>query len=81
MHTSLSVLIVFSSLTAVGTCKMGTDASAVVGPDLRVKGIKNLRVAGCSIMPTLPSGNTQAPGIMVIKIKLRCETSPRRVCV
>ncbi|HVZ25249.1 MAG TPA: GMC family oxidoreductase N-terminal domain-containing protein [Sediminibacterium sp.] len=49
----------------VGTCKMGQDAAAVVGPDLRVKGIPNLRVIDASIMPTIPSGNTNAAAIMI----------------
>ena len=49
----------------VGTCKMGIDALAVVDPELRVRGIAGLRVADASIMPTVPSGNTSAPCVMV----------------
>ncbi|WP_170760897.1 GMC family oxidoreductase [Ruegeria lacuscaerulensis] len=48
-----------------GTCAMGTSESAVVDPSLRVNGIKNLRVADCSIMPEIVSGNTNAPAIMI----------------
>ncbi len=49
----------------VGTCKMGNDDMAVVDNELNVHGINNLRVVDCSIMPTIISGNTNAPAIMI----------------
>jgi choline dehydrogenase len=49
----------------VGTCKMGNDQYAVVDCELKVKGIHKLRVADASIMPTITSGNTNTPTIMI----------------
>ena len=49
----------------VGTCRMGSDADAVVDPKLRFNGIKGLRVADASVMPSIIVGNTNAPCVMI----------------
>jgi choline dehydrogenase len=48
-----------------GTCKMGHDSMAVVDDRLRVRGVQGLRVVDCSVMPTLISGNTNGPVVMM----------------
>ncbi|XP_068153532.1 glucose dehydrogenase [FAD, quinone] [Drosophila tropicalis] len=66
-----------------GTCKMGTDSSAVVDPELRVHGLKHLRVVDASVMPNVPAGHTNAIVIMIaekasdmIKNSWRMRTDP-----
>ncbi|MBV9783164.1 MAG: choline dehydrogenase, partial [Acidisphaera sp.] len=48
-----------------GTCRMGADDRAVVDPELRVRGVRGLRVADASVMPLVPSSNIQ-PAVMMI---------------
>ena len=56
---------IVSACHPTGTCSMGTGPMSVVDPQLRVHGIEGLRVADASVMPTVPSCNTQAPTVLV----------------
>ncbi|MES2050164.1 MAG: GMC family oxidoreductase N-terminal domain-containing protein [Pseudomonadota bacterium] len=64
----------------VGTCKMGRseDLSAVVDSELRVLGIAGLRVADASVMPTITSGNTNSPSLMIAEKAALCILAARR---
>jgi len=64
-----------------GTCRMGADAQSVVDPELRVRGIGNLRIADASVMPDLPCGNINAAVIMIAEKAsdlIRADAAQRR---
>jgi choline dehydrogenase-like flavoprotein len=66
--TDLAAFIRATSYTVhhpVGTCRIGTDANAVVDPQLRVRGLSGLRVADASVMPSIIGGNTNAVVVMI----------------
>ena len=63
----------------VGTCAMGSGEEAVVDAELRVRGIEGLRIADASVMPTIPSANTNAPSIMIGEFASRLLVAGRGV--
>ena len=62
----------------VGTCRMGADEGAVVDDRLRVKGVDGLRVIDASVMPTITSGNTNSPVVMIAEKAVDMIVADRR---
>lgn len=54
-----------SAYHPAGACKIGVDVMAVVDPDLKVRGLNNLRIIDSSVFPTVPNGNLNAPTMML----------------
>lgn len=62
----------------VGTARMGTDDASVVDPELRVRGVKGLRVADASVMPRIIRGHTNAPAIVIGEVAAALLRTPGR---